>query len=79
VQSHGFALVRKRRNRWRGTFNFDLSMAKRHTLSRAECEGVALAYLRQFLVDDTPGELRLLNTWMELYARQIARTWASDG
>jgi len=78
VQSHGFAVGRKRRNSWRGTFNIDLSMTKQRTLSRSECGGATLAYLKQFLLDDSPGELRLLHTWMDLYERQVARSWASD-
>jgi len=76
MQSYGFAVERMARNSWRGTFNIDLSAVKRRTLSQPECEASTRAYLEQFLLDDSLGELRLLDTWMGLYSRQIERTWA---
>jgi predicted SAM-dependent methyltransferase len=76
VRAYGFSVEQIKRSRWRGTFNFDLSAVKQRTLSKAVCETSTQAYLEQFLLDDSPGELRLLDTWMSLYSRQIERTWA---
>ena len=77
VQAYGFAVERIERNSWRRTFNFDLSGEKLRTLSQSECEASTRAYLGQFLVDDSPGELRLLDAWMSLYAHQNKRSWAN--
>jgi hypothetical protein len=79
VRSYGFSVERLMRNSWRGTFNIDLSTVKRRTLDRGECETATRDYLRRFLLDDSEGERRLLETWMSLYSRQIERTWARDG
>ena len=76
LQSYGFSYERKRRSRWRGTFNIDVSMLKQRTLSRSECETSTRTYLDHFLLDDSPSELRLLDIWMGLYSTQVERSWA---
>jgi hypothetical protein len=76
LKALGFVVERVRRNAWRGTYNFDLSAVKGRALSQPQCADAARGYLRRFLVDETPGELRLLDTWMALYSRQIERSWA---
>jgi|SRR5882672_8643874 len=79
VQAFGFAIDRVNRNSWRGTYNFELFGTKKHRMDRVACERAARAYLGEFLVDDSPSELRLMDTWMSLYSRQIERTWACAG
>jgi hypothetical protein len=79
VRAFGFAVDSVKRNRWRGTYNIELFATKRCTLDREACAEASRTYLADFLVDDSPGELRLLDTWMSEYGRQIERTWARAG
>jgi predicted SAM-dependent methyltransferase len=79
VQSFGFVIDRIDRNSWRGTYNLELFGTKRHAMDRAACERSARTYLGEFLLDDSPGELRLVDTWMSLYSGQVERTWAHAG
>lgn len=78
LEAFGFSAPEVRRNGWRGTHNFDMTAFKRRTLSRPECDAAAQAYLDQFLVDDSPTETRLLETWMGLYGRQADMCWALE-
>jgi hypothetical protein len=79
VRAFGFSVDRVERNSWRGTYNIELFAAKKRRLDRETCANAARVYLAAFLVDETPGELRLLDTWMSLYLGQIERTWARAG
>jgi hypothetical protein len=79
VEAFGFATERVERNSWRGTFNFELFGTKQKMMDRAGCERAARAYLREFLVDESPSELRLLDAWMNLYSSQVERSWARAG
>jgi hypothetical protein len=76
VRAFGFTVNRIKRNSWRGTYNFELFGEKKHAMDRAASEQAARAYLGEFLVDRSTGELRLLDTWMALYSRQVERSWA---
>jgi hypothetical protein len=76
VEAFGFLLDRVDRNRWRGTYNFELVARKGRKMDREMCAQAARTYLATFLVDDTPAELKLLDTWMELYSQQVERTSA---
>lgn len=74
----GLRVIKKSRNSWRGTYNIDLTAKKWRLLTRSACKDASSNYLRGFLLDESEGELRLLDTWMHEYERQIARSWASD-
>lgn len=76
VRACGFAVDRISRKSWRGIYNFELFGTKQRTMDQAACEQSARDYLREFLVDDSPSEVRLLGTWMRFYSAQIERTWA---
>jgi hypothetical protein len=77
LRTFGFRITKRYRNSWRGTYNIDLVAEKHRTLSRSACREAAPAYLRGFLLDESEGELRLLETWMDQYEQQIERSWAS--
>ena len=79
VQAFGFAIDRIKRNSWRGTYNFELFGTKTRAMDRAACEQAARTYLGEFLLDQSPSEARLLETWMNLYSAQVERTWAHAG
>lgn len=76
VRSFGFNIDRVDRNSWHGTYNLELFGSKRRAMDRAACEHSAKAYLGTYLVDNSTSELRLLETWMNIYSTQIQRTWA---
>lgn len=71
--------IRVIRNAWRGTYNFEIIAEKlKGALSQDECLRAAKGYLACFLVDESPGELRLLDTWLEMYQNQSRICWAQD-
>lgn len=76
LSTFGFQIVKRYRNSWRGTYNIDLVAQKYRFLSLPECREAASAYLRGFLLDESKGELRLLEIWMNLYEEQIEKSWA---
>ncbi|MGE5522728.1 MAG: methyltransferase domain-containing protein [Rhodospirillaceae bacterium] len=79
MEAFGYTPIRTRRHGWRGTFNVEVMAEKRGaTRSANEYRAAARRYLADFLVDDTPGELALLDVWMRAYDEQFARGYASD-
>ena len=79
VGTFGFVVQKIEKNSRRGTYNFALLARKVNgTLGKAECTSLTEEYLSSFLVDTSETEKRLLAAWMEIYTRQIERSWA-DG
>jgi len=76
VHAFGFVIDRFKRNSWQGTYNFELFGTKTREMDQAACEQAARTYLGDFLLDQSPSEVRLLETWMGLYSGQVERTWA---
>jgi predicted SAM-dependent methyltransferase len=76
LSAFGLRVAKRHRNSWRGTYNIDLTAEKYVALSRSVCREAASAYLRGFLLDESEGELRLLETWMQQYEKQIEKSWA---
>jgi hypothetical protein len=73
----GLEIERVRRRGWKGTYNLEVFGRKRgHGIGWNELEPRARAWLRDYLLDDTPGELKLLDVWMSELRGQLERTWA---
>jgi len=78
LNRYGFSVEQMERSQWRGTYNIDVIARKKKTLDKMACAEAARDYLRDFLLDDSDTEARLLNVWMTLYGRQVDASWASD-
>jgi predicted SAM-dependent methyltransferase len=74
----GVEVDRVERTRWKDTHN--LTVIGRRTpaeIGREQAEEAARTCLLDYLVDDSPTEMRLLDTWMEAYRAQVRPTWAT--
>lgn len=79
VQGLGFRIVKVARNSWRGTYNIDLTAVRdSSSASREERLAFIRRHLSLFLLDDSPTEARLLETWMEMAGRQLAVGWPPE-
>jgi hypothetical protein len=77
VESFFYNKLVIRRNSWNGTFNFELIAARSHQeVSKKELEMHAESYLKNFLLEESGSELKLLDVWMEIFRHQIDKIWA---
>lgn len=77
IEAYGFKVIRILKNSWRGTYNFELFGEKKPAkITRSDFEGITAEYLKNYLLDDSESETRLLRVWMEIYIKQIEKSWA---
>ncbi|MBP0598384.1 hypothetical protein J8I26_09735 [Herbaspirillum sp. LeCh32-8] len=75
----GFEVAEVKRQHWRGTDNIHVIGKKVRALVAGDDATVSgRRFLSSFLVDDSPGELRMLEIWLEGFQRQVAAGWATD-
>jgi predicted SAM-dependent methyltransferase len=76
----GIEPVEVKRGKWRGTYNVHvLGRRTADDLGRDRIEPAVREWLRNYLVDASPSELKILDVWMDQFRRQLDRTWASAG
>lgn len=72
VSRFGFTIKEVRRNSWKGTYNIEVIAAKTQDgLTPPTLESGAKEHLRQYMVDESESEQRLLTTWMAMYQRHV--------
>lgn len=73
----GFKNEKIQRKSWRGTHNIHIHVCKVRELNSLD-EGIELGrkYLKQFLVDETEGELEMLRVWLKAFELQLSAGWA---
>ena len=77
---YGFRVTDIRRNSWLGTYNFELFAEKVSIeIAKKIFEDITAKYLKNYLLDDSESESRLLNIWMEVYKGQIEKGWIQNG
>lgn len=77
--SLGFNVDKVRRKTWRGTYNIHVYAIKNQDLvSIDHAMDCGRSYLCRFLVDDTLGELELLEVWMRALKVQLENGWAQE-
>lgn len=76
LEHFGFEPVEQMKNSYKGTFNCEVRARKIKELSKNEASQLARSYLSNFLVDDSPFEMKLLDVWMSDYKKQAEKTWA---
>ena len=79
VETFGFRVKKIKKNSWMGTFNFEL-MAKKNNkdISRVAFDNIASGYLKNYLLDNSVSENRLLDVWMKKYKKQLEVSWAQN-
>lgn len=69
---YGFKVFKTRRNKWKGTYNFEvIAMKKVLNLNLKSLENITRNYLTLFLIDKS--ETKLFNTWLDIYQKQMKR------
>jgi len=78
IEQFGFKTLKIIKNSWLGTYNFEIIAEKTNQkISLAEFEQITKKYLTNFMVSETAeSEIKLLNTWLEMYSKQICKNWA---
>ena len=69
----GFQIFKVKKTKWRGTHNIDVSAKKIFSIkSKNDALQLAEIYLKNFLVDSTPGELKILDIWLQGFKKQLS-------
>lgn len=71
----GYKKIRFKRTNWKGTSNLHVYANKDKSLTFNEALTSAEIYLKYFLVDNSVGELRLLDIWLEEFKRNLEISW----
>lgn len=80
IKMFGFKVQHIRKNAWRGTYNLEVIARKENaSLTREDLSNSAKSYLENFLLDRSESELRLLDTWMNMYRKQVDILLGSRG
>ncbi len=78
LKNFGFSVYKVRKKKWRGTHNIHVYAKKNNDLvSIDHALSCGKKYLCRFLVDDSPGELSLLDEWMKLFEMQLRVGWCN--
>lgn len=79
LKNLGFEILQVKNNYWKGTYNFEV-IARRNDidLSKIDFENKVKDFLSDYLVDSSPGELKLLSVWMAEYKIQVSKCEQND-
>ncbi len=78
LEEFGFRVTKVRRKSWRGTHNIHVFAKKHADLKDVDqAKSAGKKYLSAYLVDGTPGELAMLDIWMQEFDKQIKLGWAN--
>jgi hypothetical protein len=77
LRALGFRDIRFLRQSWRGIHNIEVTAQGGDALSKTEASARCRAFLRDYLVDESESELRLLEVWMGMFQDQIEAGWGS--
>lgn len=79
LNSFGFRVDKLQRKNWLGTHNIHIFASKSLDLATLEnANKCAEDYLRDFLVDDSPGEITMLSVWLRSFDEQLKVGWGSE-
>lgn len=76
----GFGSFRFLRSHWRGTYNFELISTKEMSppKTRSELARIVENHLKNYLLDESETEKKLLQVWMKAFNEQLDRSWGLD-
>jgi hypothetical protein len=73
LASFGFESTELKKHSWRGTYNVEITTKKINNISSlGEANKFAKFFLKNFLVDDSEGELKILDLWILQFLRQVS-------
>jgi predicted SAM-dependent methyltransferase len=71
LKMYGFSINKIHKYSWKGMYNFEIFAIKTNLkLDMQNLRQITKNYLKQFLVDKSESELRLLSAWMNIYEGQ---------
>lgn len=74
LKMYGFKINKINKNSWKGTYNIEVIANKiSEKQNKKQFEKITINYLKQFLVDESESELKLLAVWMNEYKKQIKK------
>ena len=72
LKTLGFAIIKCKKNSWKGTYNFEIIGKKNDTrFSNIDIENNVKGFLSDYLVDLSQSELKLLDVWIKAYKNQL--------
>lgn len=75
LKMYGFKINKINKNSWKGTYNIEVIANKiSEKQNKKQFEKITINYLKQFLVDESESELKLLSVWMMMYKKQMKQT-----
>jgi predicted SAM-dependent methyltransferase len=74
----GFSIEKSLKNSWKGTYNIEIIGSKNRDISLQEAKVIGKNYLFSFLVDNNQSEMKLLETWLEIYNNQLIKGFAFE-
>jgi hypothetical protein len=75
ANAFGFDASRRRKNRYKGTFNVDYSFRRTRELTAGEARSAAAELLSNYLVGN---ETTMLDVWMAVYDEQVKKCWPPE-
>lgn len=79
VETFGFKVREIKKKSWLDTFNFELLATKNNKdISRVAFDNIVSGYLKNYLLDDSASEKKLLEVWMKKYKKQLEASWAQN-
>lgn len=79
IENFGFIRKNIRKNRWKGTYNFELfAVSDTCNVTHQDWQHRAEVLLSQFLVDNEESEKHMLKVWLEIFTQQLDRMVATD-
>ncbi len=76
LSMYGFKILKINRLHWKNTYNIEVIAQKNIEYQKNDFENLTKSYLSNFLIDNSDSELKLLETWICLYNRQLEIGWA---
>jgi hypothetical protein len=73
----GFEIINVRRTIWKGTHNLHVIGKKVKSIPTSD-NAIILGreYLKNFLVDQSDGEMKMIDIWMDVFQQQLNSGWA---
>lgn len=74
LENYGFKVIKSNKNSWKGTHNIEILAEKKQIgFDSKKPEKITKNYLKQFLIDESESELKLLSIWMDEYKKQVKK------
>lgn len=75
--SMGLQVVSTKKIDWKGTCNIEIIVEKtQSTKTKEQCRSKVAKILRDYLIDESESEMRLLDVWLKEYDEQVKLSWA---